>query len=84
MESAKGKMNNIWVIRQVEVVKVEELFIEKWVSGVGKEASFEKASRGWFTTLTGSYAAIWLGATKPELNRGDYVTIIIRKEPKSA
>jgi hypothetical protein len=66
-------------IVQSKVLKVVELTIKTYVSGVGPEARFKEKSLGWYLYLEGSYEAIHMGSSKPEFEAGDRVKITFEK-----
>ena len=61
------------------VSTVREHTTETYIGGVGKDATFQTKSHGWFLYLEGSYEAIHMGAEKPEFNPGDRVKITFEK-----
>ncbi len=65
------------------VASVKEHTKSVYMSGFGKDAVFIEESLGWFLHLNGSHEALYLGKVKPNLNRGDIVSIIIQKEPNT-
>lgn len=79
MEPTPKPLGQAYIIR-TKVTKVDELFEQIHVSGVGKEAVFKKQSRGWFLLLEGSHEALHVGFEKPTFNPGDKVEIVIRKD----
>lgn len=58
---------------------VTEEFYEKYISGFGDSAVFERTSKGWFIFLSGSYEKLHLGFDKPDIKVGDKVKITIEK-----
>lgn len=69
------------------VKSVQELFYDRYVSGVGKDAQFQKVSRGWFVGLHGSYELLYIGDEKPDIKVGDAAIITVtfpKKEPSNA
>lgn len=62
---------------KTKVLKIEELFDERYVKGVGKDVVFAKTSKGFFVLFEGSYEKLYLGMERPELQEGDRVRIII-------
>lgn len=50
-----------------------------YIKGIGKEAEFEDESKGWFLHLEGSWEAIYVGVTRPDIEKGDTVLISISK-----
>ena len=61
------------------IVRVEEVFERKHISGFGETALFDKVSQGWIVLFDGSYEALNFGHTKPELEAGDTIKITIEK-----
>jgi hypothetical protein len=59
---------------RAKIVQVEEKTRAVWRSGLGKEAVFDKVSEGWWVTLDAGIS-LWVGSTKPDLVRGESVTI---------
>lgn len=64
------------------VSAIEEKFIQKHISGAGKDAVFQQVSDGWFALLDGFNDWIFLDVLPPltdELTTGDKVAITIQK-----
>lgn len=66
-------------IIQTKVTEVREIFTRKWLSGYGSDAIFEQISRGWFVYFQGSYEALCVGTSQPDLKQGDPILISIEK-----
>lgn len=78
MEPAEAPMK--YIVHDVLVERVYEHKHQKWIGGVGKEATFEYVSMGWFVLLTGSHEALHVGHSEPNLKPGDLVRITIERE----
>lgn len=51
------------------------------LKGFGKEAVLDRVeSLGWYVHFEGSWEAVFLGFDKPDLDAGDEVEIVIRKQ----
>lgn len=69
-------------IKHVRVIKVDEHKNKIWRSGTGENAVFDTPSIGWGVLLEGSYESLMVGMEKPNIKPGDFVTVILEKEPK--
>lgn len=69
-----------FIIPNVKVLKVEERFVQKYVSGYGPDTVMESLSLGWYAWFSGSYESLYLGETKPDLAAGDTINISITKQ----
>ena len=76
MESAEVKMR--YIINS-KVSAIQEEFDQKYISGFGDNAVFEKKSKGWFVFLEGSYEKLHLGTEKPDWKKGDKIRITMEK-----
>jgi len=67
-------------------MSIEERHAHLWISGTGQEAKFEKASKGFFLHLKGSYEALYVGTEPPtDIHEGDLVVVTIDKvDPNNA
>jgi len=64
-----------------QVESVTERFKHLYRSGFGQDATFEKASLGWFMSLKGSHEALRISTDKPPINAGDLVKVTIKVIP---
>lgn len=64
---------------ETKVKTVREQFIQRHLSGAGSGALFRRESLGWFVCLEGSYESNFAGHTKPNLEIGDPVRIVVEK-----
>lgn len=62
-----------------KVSAIQEEFDQKYISGFGDSAVFEKRSKGWFVFLEGSYEKLHLGTEKPDWKKGDKIRITMEK-----
>lgn len=59
------------------VIAIEEKFKQRWLGGIGHVAEFAHDSMGWYVSLEGSYEALFVGTTKPNIKLGDHAEIRI-------
>ncbi len=64
-----------------KVLKVEERFVERCTSGVGKDAVMEDISIGWFVVLDGGLS-LGFGKWKPDCQPGENVLVEFRRDEK--
>jgi len=67
-----------------KVIDVTERFRSVYVSGLGKEAVFEKISLGWYLFLDGSRESLFIGWSAPSIVTGDLVKLTIEKAVQNA
>lgn len=65
------------LIFTTSVSAIKEEFWQRYIEGVGKEAVFEKVSKGWFLHLDGSHEALFTGFDKPDIKIGSVATVTI-------
>ena len=63
------------------VEQIEERFVDKYESGVGKDAVMSKTSIGWFVVLGKTHMALYVGDKKPEFIRGQNVKLSLEAAP---
>ena len=59
------------------VIAVNEKKYKQWLGGVGKEATFNEISLGWFVSLEGSHESLFIGFLKPSIRIGSMAIITI-------
>lgn len=65
------------IVTRMKVLKVEERFRKRWVSGAGPDAVFREESLGWFVVADGGTMSV--GPEEPEFMAGDVVRLSIGK-----
>lgn len=66
---------------QAKIVYIEEHFRPRYIAGIGKDATFDQESLGWFILLDGSHEAIQVGRDKPDWKKGETVRISFERVP---
>ena len=65
------------IVTRMKVLKVEERFRRRWVSGAGPDAVFREESLGWFVIMDGGTMS--MGSEEPQFAAGDVVRLSIGK-----
>ena len=62
-----------------KVSRVEEKIARQWTSGSAEKAVFAEQSHGWYVLLDSLGVSIYLGSTRPKLEKGDTVRLTVEK-----